>query len=224
MSVNNHNADSTLSQGAIEVIRFDAPVHYIDAYCAQIERRDAVLDGNASEALFMLEHLPVITLGREAKPKHILADRETLHNMGIDIHEADRGGDVTYHGPGQLVAYPVLNLKARNMAIRTYLRAVEDVVIDTLAEYGLEGKRVYGFTGVWVNHAKVAAIGVGARRWVTFHGLALNVDPNMKHFAQIVPCGIADKPITSLRTLLGEAPSIADVSARLERHFLERFV
>jgi lipoate-protein ligase B len=209
--------------GPIEVIRFDEPVPYADAYCMQIERRDAVLDGELPEALYFLEHTPVITLGRKAKEEHLLANRDQLVRMGIDVYEADRGGDVTYHGPGQLTAYPILNLKARGLAIRTYLRMIEDILIDTLAEYDITAKRIYGLTGVWVNNEKIAAIGVGARRWVSYHGLALNVDPNMQHFTHIIPCGIADKPLTSLKAVLGEAPSMADVRGRLERHFLERF-
>lgn len=209
--------------GPIEVIRFDEPVPYADAYCMQIERRDAVLDGELPEALYFLEHTPVITMGRKAKEEHLLAKRDQLVRMGIDVYEADRGGDVTYHGPGQLTAYPILNLKARGLAIRTYLRMIEDILIDTLAEYDITAKRIYGLTGVWVNNEKIAAIGVGARRWVSYHGLALNVDPNMQHFTHIIPCGIADKPVTSLKAVLGEAPSMADVRARIERQFLERF-
>ena len=110
--------------------------------------------------------------------------------------EADRGGDVTYHGPGQLVAYPILDLKRRGLSIRQYLRMLEGVIVDFLARYGVRGERVEGFTGVWVDGAKVAAIGIGVHNWVSFHGVAINIDPNMEHFRLIVPCGIPDKPVT----------------------------
>jgi lipoate-protein ligase B len=212
-----------VQQQQIEVIRYAEPVSYRDAFRAQVERRDAVIDGRLPEAVFLLQHTPVITLGREANDKNLLCAPDELRKLGIDVEQADRGGDVTYHGPGQLVAYPVLDLKRRALGIRQYLRVLEDTVIDTLAEYGLKGERIYGLTGVWVAGAKVAAIGVGARRWVTYHGAAINIDPDMTNFARIIPCGIVDKPVTSLRQLLGEAPACDDVSARLERHLLDRF-
>lgn len=204
----------------IEIIRVPKPMRYRDAYRAQTFRRDAVIAGRMSGAIFLIEHLPVITMGRNGGREHLLRSRDDLRAMGIELHEADRGGDVTYHGPGQLVAYPVLDLKLLSLTIKGYLRLLEQAVIDLLADYGLKGERLQGLTGVWVGGAKVAAIGVGARRWVTYHGLALNVDPDMSHFGLIVPCGIADKPVTSLKLLLGQAPPIAEVADRLEAHLL----
>jgi lipoyl(octanoyl) transferase len=135
----------------------------------------------------------------------------------------DRGGDVTYHGPGQLVAYPILDLKHWNPSVGWYLRALEQVVIDLVGEYGLVGERLEGFTGVWVGGAKVAAIGVGVHQWVTLHGLALNVNPDMRHWACIIPCGIADKPVISLAELLGSAPPMPEVMDRFEGHFRRVF-
>jgi lipoyl(octanoyl) transferase len=216
-------AASASGTTGIEVIHIPRPIRYRDAFRAQVFRRDALIAGNASEALFLLEHQPVITLGRNARAENLLCDKAELRRLGIEVHEADRGGDVTYHGPGQLVAYPILNLRARGLAIKVYLRLVEQVLIDLLEQYGLKGERIPGLTGVWVGGAKVAAIGVGVRRWVTYHGLALNIDPDMSHFARIIPCGIADKPVTSLRALLASPPPFDDVRARLETLFLAQF-
>lgn len=143
--------------------------------------------------------------------------------MGIALEQAERGGDVTYHGPGQLVGYPILNLQQLEPSVGWYIRRLEDAIIDLLAEYGLAGERVSGLTGVWVDGAKVAAIGIGIQQWVTFHGCAINVDPDMRHFAAIVPCGIADKPVTSLKQLLGEAPEIEEVAVRFARSFRKQF-
>ncbi len=211
------------SAKTIEVVRFDSPVPYGEGYEAQIARRNLVEAGAAGEALYLLEHTPVFTLGRKADEAHLLKSRDALANMGIDVVEADRGGDVTYHGPGQLVAYPILDLTRRRQSIQWYLRKLEEIIIDFLAEYGLEGGRVEGYTGVWVEGAKVAAIGIGIHNWVTFHGVAINIDPDMSHFRLIVPCGIPDKPVTSLKLLLGEAPAMASAFGRFERHFVDAF-
>ncbi|MFA6239677.1 MAG: lipoyl(octanoyl) transferase LipB [Candidatus Hydrogenedentales bacterium] len=208
---------------AIETIRLTGHVPYSEAYSRQVERRKAVEEGSAGNALFLLEHRPVITLGRSFQPQNLLQSEPDLRALGFDVCRVDRGGDATYHGPGQLVAYPVLNLNAWTPSIQWYLRALESVLIAQLAEYGLEGGRLEGFTGVWVNGAKVAAVGIGVHGWVTFHGIALNVDPDMSHFSCIVPCGISDKPVTSLRVLLGKAPAMARVMDDFERHFRAQF-
>lgn len=207
----------------IEAIRLPGLIRYADALAAQDARRAAVERGEACNALFLLEHAPVITLGRRAHEENLLKSREEFAAMGIDVVEAARGGDVTYHGPGQMVAYPILNLTLWRPAIRWYLRALEEVVIRQLAGYGLAAERVDGFTGVWVGGEKVAAIGVGVHNWVTFHGVALNVAPNMQHFGLIVPCGISDKPVTSLGGLLGEAPPMVRVMDDFERAFRAYF-
>ena len=193
---------------------------YADALQAQYARRDAVERGEAAAALFLLEHAPVVTLGRKAREENLLKTRDEFAAMGIDVVDVDRGGDVTYHGPGQMVAYPILNLNLWRPAIRWYLRSLEEVLIRQLAGYGLEAGRVENYTGVWVGGAKVTAIGVGVHNWVTFHGIALNVQPDMTHFGLIVPCGITDKrPVTSLTKLLGRAPSMQQVMTDFERAF-----
>ncbi len=163
--------------------------------------------------LLLVEHdPPVITCGAGASDDHILATPDQLRAEGVELHTIRRGGDVTYHGPGQLVAYPILRLDARGKDIHAYLRDLEEAILRTLRRVGIEGHRSRGFTGVWVGGeppAKIAAIGVGVRRWVSYHGLALNVQPTMRHFGFIVPCGLAGKPVTSIAEQLGRDVSVS---------------
>jgi lipoyl(octanoyl) transferase len=212
-----------MSERSLETIRIPRPIRYRDAYRAMRHRRIAVERGRATNALFLLEHQPVITLGRSSNEANLLRNREELLALGIEVTEIDRGGDVTYHGPGQLVAYPVLNLAYWRRSIRWYLRGLEDVLVRQLAGYGLAGERVEGLTGVWVNGAKVAAIGIGIHNWVTFHGVALNVSPDMNHFGLIIPCGIPDKPVTSLTELLTDAPNLDQAAIDFEATFRDYF-
>jgi len=207
----------------IEIIKLPGLTPYADALRMQDERRAAVEKGEMVNALFLLEHAPVITLGRSAHTENVLRTPEQLAEMGIDLVQTTRGGDVTYHGPGQLVAYPILNLNEWKPDIKWYLRALEEVLIRQLATYGLNAGRVEGYTGVWVNNAKVAAIGIGIHNWVTFHGIALNVNPNMSHFGLIIPCGIQQKPVTSLNALLAEPPTMARAMDDFEAHFTDFF-
>ncbi len=211
------------SHRVIESIQLPGRTSYAQGLELQRERRVAVEAGQANNALFLLEHEPVFTLGRNFRSENLLLTEDALAARGISVFKADRGGDVTYHGPGQLVGYPILNLREWKLSIRWYLRSLEQVLITQLAGYGLTGERVDGFTGVWVDGAKVAAIGVGIHDWVTYHGIALNVDPDMGHFGLIVPCGIRDKPVTSLRQLLGNAPAIDTVAEDFERAFRHYF-
>lgn len=200
--------------------RLDHPVAYAEMLETQRETRAAVAKGEIANTVLLLEHLPVVTLGREADPAHLLLDETGFAMQGIQLVETDRGGDVTYHGPGQLVAYPILNLRAWRCSVGWYLRSLEQVLINLLADWDLQGTRVEGLTGVWVDGAKVAAVGVGIRDWITFHGIALNVTTNMTHFDFIVPCGITDKPVTSMQHLLGEhCPTMDEVGRNFETHF-----
>ncbi len=208
---------------SFETIRIPNPIRYRDAYRAMRHRRVAIEQGRATGALFLLEHQPVITLGRSGKMDNVLRSRKELREMGIDVVEADRGGDVTYHGPGQLVAYPVLDLRQWRPSIQWYLRALEEVIRRQLARYGLHGERIEGLTGVWVNGAKIAAIGIGIHNWVTFHGIAINVDPQMDHFNLIIPCGIPDRPVTSLKELLDTPPGMAAAMDDFEKEFRAYF-
>jgi lipoate-protein ligase B len=172
--------------------------------------------------LALVEHdPPVITLGRSAEENNILFDEETLKSRGFELHHISRGGDVTYHGPGQLVGYPVIRLDLRGRDIHQYLRNIEEIIIRTIAEFGVEGRRVEGLTGVWVGDEKIAATGVAVTRWVTYHGFALNVAPDLEHFNFIVPCGITDKGVTSLQKILGTPPEIATVKKVLAQKAVE---
>ncbi|MFA6134034.1 MAG: lipoyl(octanoyl) transferase LipB [Phycisphaerae bacterium] len=174
--------------------------------------------------LVLVEHdPPVITLGRSADAAHVLASPETVAAEGIEVHSASRGGDVTYHGLGQLVAYPILRVDLHCAGVREYLRMLEEVVIGVLAELGIPGRRESGYTGVWVGDEKVAAIGVAVRRWVSYHGLALNVQPNLSHFGLIVPCGIADKRVTSISRLLGRDLDVTQIKPLLIQSMVRVF-
>lgn len=212
-----------MAERQLETIRIPKPQGYAAMLERQLARHKAVVAGEAPNTLFLLEHTPVVTLGREAHTENLLLARAAYEAEGIEVIETSRGGDVTYHGPGQLVAYPILNLNAWQLSVGWYLRTLESVLIDLLDDYGLQGERVEGLTGVWVGGAKVAAIGVGLRRWTTFHGIALNVSPNMAHFKTIVPCGIADKPVSSLAMLLDSPPTMDECAARFDGHFRRHF-
>jgi len=195
-------------------------VPYRTAYNWQRAAVQRVIDGSSTDLLMVLQHEPVVTLGRMADRDNILVSDTNLADHGIDVIETDRGGDVTYHGPGQLVAYPILDLNLYRKDIGWYLRRLEETVIRLLAEYGIDGERIEGRTGVWVPQGKIAAIGIGIRRWVTYHGLALNVAANMDHFALITACGIRDRPVTSLHMLLKKDIAVEDVIDQ----FIDRFV
>jgi len=198
-------------------------VAYHDGLRLQDERVDAVKRGAAHDALFLLEHDPVITLGRNAKAENIVTPPETLAGMGIQVADCGRGGDVTYHGPGQLVGYPILNLAPDRKDVGKYVRNLEEAIIRTLADYGLESERIKGLTGVWVGREKVAAIGVRISRWVTSHGFALNIAPDLSHFETIIPCGIRTHGVTSLERLLPETPALPEVAGRFADHFGKLF-
>lgn len=187
---------------------------YEHALAIQRERNQALVDGKAGPVILLVEHPPVITLTRRARP-NLLADDETLAKLGVTTAETDRGGDITYHGPGQLVVYPILKLSDFGLNLSSYMRLLERAVIDTIANWGITGHTECGATGVWIKQddqpdAKICAMGVRIRKNTTLHGLALNVAPVMEHFNLIVPCGLEDRPVTSMRQLLGEGcPTMA---------------
>ncbi|MCC5949796.1 MAG: lipoyl(octanoyl) transferase LipB [Nitriliruptoraceae bacterium] len=189
-------------------------VPYLDALALQRRLVAARRDERVGDTLLLLEHPPVYTLGKRADAANVLFDQAALTGHGIEVVEVDRGGDVTYHGPGQLVGYPILRLASLRGVIG-YVRALEEVLIRTLATYDLDARRIEGLTGVWVGEEKVAAIGVRvASGAITSHGFALNVDPDLTHFTGIVPCGIADRGITSLARL-GVSSDLDQVRTRL---------
>jgi lipoyl(octanoyl) transferase len=175
-----------------------------------VEERKA---GRIPDQLLLLEHPPVITLGVKARNdrSHVLASPEALQRAGVQLYETGRGGDVTYHGPGQLVGYPIIDLRPDRCDVHRYVRDLEEVLIEAVARIGIEAGRVPGLTGVWVGSDKVAAIGVRISRWITSHGFALNVSSNLDHFRLIVPCGIRDKGVTSTEVLLGRPAAMSEV-------------
>ena len=177
---------------------------YAEAFALQRQLVGERKRGEIADQLLFVEHPHVVTMGRNAKDENLLAAPELLARAGIDFHHTDRGGDVTYHGPGQVVGYPIIDLREWKRDVVAYVRAIEEVLIGTLAGFGIRGERLAGATGVWVDGAKVAAIGVHISRWVTSHGFALNVDTDLSYFRYIVPCGLT-KPVTSLRTLGSDA-------------------
>lgn len=179
--------------------------------------------------LLVCEHPHVYTLGKSGKPEHLLLDAARLAEVGATYHRINRGGDITYHGPGQLVAYPIFDLDHFFTDIHRYMRTLEEAVIRTCADFGVEAGRIAGLTGVWVDHVeqrnprKICAMGVKSSRWVTMHGLALNVSPDLGYFGYIVPCGIADKAVTSLAQELGTAPPVPEVAEHLTAHLRDLF-
>ena len=198
-------------------------IEYQDALDLQRDLVEQRKRGEIGDQLLLLEHPDVITLGVRTRSdrSHIVASEESLAAEGIAVFETGRGGDVTYHGPGQLVGYPIIDLKPDRCDVHRYVRDLEDVLIGAVAEFGITAGRVKGLTGIWVGAAgsetKLAAIGVRISRWVTSHGFALNVNTDLSRFGLIVPCGIADKGVTSMSHLLGHAVSmdeVADVVAR----------
>ncbi|MEL6188008.1 MAG: lipoyl(octanoyl) transferase LipB [Myxococcota bacterium] len=218
------STESAAEARPLEVIRLGR-VRYAEAFERMEARRDERLADHAPDTLFLLEHEPVFTLGRRADPTNILAPPEVLEAAGIEVVETGRGGDVTYHGPGQIVGYPVVSLAPERKDVKRYVADLEQVMIDVCSSYGLEAGRSPGQIGCWLNEGqrKIGAIGVRITKWVTSHGFALNVSPRMGHFGLIVPCGIADKPVTSMEVELGRAPPWDEVMDRCEAAFRERF-
>jgi lipoyl(octanoyl) transferase len=180
--------------------------------------------GEISDRLLLVEHEPVITLGRGAKLKNLLVDGPTLTALGVELHEIERGGDVTFHGPGQLVGYPIIHLREQKISgPRQFVYKLEEALIRTLAEYGVDAFRQPDLIGVWTNQGKVAAIGVFISQGVTMHGFALNVNTNLEYFQLIIPCGLSDRRVTSLSQLLGRIIDLREVAHRLTANFARVF-
>jgi lipoyl(octanoyl) transferase len=192
-------------------------VDYATALALQKQLVSERKEGAIADQLLLLEHPHVITLGRNGRQQNLLAANEVLERAGIAFFPTDRGGDITYHGPGQLVGYPILDLRAWKRDVGAYVRAIEQVIIDTLADFGIAAGRVTKLTGVWVGERKIAAIGVHISRWVTSHGFALNVNTDLHYFQYIVPCGLS-KPVASMAQL-GVATGLPAVCQRLTFHF-----
>jgi lipoate-protein ligase B len=185
--------------------------------------RERISGAIPQDLLLLLEHPPVVTLGRSAKSKNLVASADFLASRGVELFEVERGGDVTFHGPGQLVGYPIIDLKRHRLDLHWYLRQVEEALIRTLAEFSIPAERNIGFTGVWTKNRKIASIGVHARDWVTWHGFALNVTTDLSYFDLIIPCGIDGVTMTSIEREISQdfqslQPSVevaADIVARV---------
>jgi lipoate-protein ligase B len=196
-------------------------VPYAEMLVRQQARHQQVVQRSQPEALFLLEHPPTVTLGSHRSAQHLLGSTQDLACRGIAFCETNRGGDITYHGPGQLVAYPILALTAGEQDIRAYVGHLEEVLIRTSADFGVRAERLAGLRGIWVGNDKLAAIGVRVAQWVTMHGFALNVDVDLNGFKVMVPCGLSGRGVTSLATLCRPAPSLAQVVPRVVCHFEE---
>jgi lipoate-protein ligase B len=220
----NPSAAAIHSSAAIGVsVRRFGLVPYREAWNLQrdlVARRAA---GEIPDTLLLLAHPPVITLGRGGHLDHLVASRDVLASRGVEFVETDRGGDITFHGPGQIVGYGIVDLAARGRDLHRYLRDIEEMLIRTLGELGIRAGRAPGLTGVWVGDAKIGAIGIRVSRWVAHHGFALNVDTDLSFFDLIVPCGIPDRRVTSMRALLGRPVERAIVEDALSRAFAEIF-
>src|ERR1700689_2852477 len=203
-------------------------ISYAAAYALQQQVVAARKRGDLPDVLLLCEHPHVITLGRNGKPEHLRANGRLLAQMNVDFCETDRGGDITYHGPGQIVGYPILDLTEHRRDVRWYVQLLEEMMIRTSAEFGIVARRVEGRHGLWVDTAadqeeKLAAIGVHLSRWVTSHGFAYNVSTDLRYFDLIVPCGISDKRATSLERILGRAVDFSEAEEKITRHFGEVF-
>jgi lipoyl(octanoyl) transferase len=196
-------------------------VGYAEALAIQKDLVEKRKRGLIPDQLLLLEHPHVITLGRNGRMENLLAGEEVLRRAGIDFHSIDRGGDITYHGPGQVVGYPIFDLREWKRDVVEYVRTVEQAIIDALAAFGIQAGRVQGLTGVWVKEKKIAAIGIHISRWVTSHGFALNHTTDLSYFQYIVPCGLT-KPVTSMREL-GSPASREEVKGELARQFARAF-
>lgn len=193
-------------------------VHKLQIELVELRRRDLIDD-----VLILVEHEPVITCGRRAERANIVASDERLQELGVAVREVERGGDVTYHGPGQVVGYPIVRLRDHLAGASDYMHRLEDTVAAVVESYGLSTSRRKDAIGVWVGDNKICALGVRVRRGITFHGLALNVDPDVTHWALIIPCGIRDGGVTSLAAELSDPPTLREVRNRLATQFAEGF-
>lgn len=194
-------------------------VQYSEALDLQMQVCESKKNGFAEDVLLLLEHPPTITLGRSGKANHLLVSENYLKSQGVGLWNVDRGGDITFHGPGQLVGYPILSLSASERDVRGYMRNLEESLIRLLASYGIESRRDSQFTGVWTDQGKVAAMGVHISRWITRHGFALNVNTDLSFYDLIVPCGISGRGVTSMEKQLSHPVEMSDVAERYTREF-----
>ena len=198
-------------------------VSYEKAYYLQKKLHEFRREGRIDDVLILLEHEPVVTVGRGGKRDNILVSDELLESKGIRVFEIDRGGDVTLHCPGQLVGYPIFDLKVHGKNIHKYLRNIEEIIIGSLKVYGIDGQSIEGHTGVWVGGKKIASIGIGIKGWVTFHGFSLNINSDLSYFSLIRPCGFESRMVTSMSEILGSPVEPKDFRHQLIEQFAEVF-
>lgn len=221
----------TLSMDMVESTNFSdrciaiklGMIEYYEAYQLQKRLHRERIRGDIPDALLLLVHPPTLTIGRSGSPDNILVSNEQLSQEGISLFFIGRGGDVTYHGPGQLVAYPIMDLTQRGKDIHRFVRNLEEVIICTLEDFSISSARDESHAGVWVGKEEVAAIGLSVRRWISMHGIALNVNTNLEHFSFINPCGFSDRKATSMSKLLGYDVSMDAVTERLIARFSDVF-
>jgi lipoate-protein ligase B len=194
--------------------------HYNDAWELQKRLQSQRISGQIDDQLLLVEHFPVYTLGKNTPKEHLLIKESD----NISIIQTDRGGDITFHGPGQLVGYPILDLNQYKRSISWYMRELEQLIIDVLKEYDINAGRKKGLTGVWVKGKKIAALGVRISKWVTMHGFSLNINPDLKYYQGIIPCGITEYGVTSMADLLNDdVPNMSEIKDTLVKHFIAIF-
>ena len=198
-------------------------IDYKEAWQLQKDVLEARCNNKIKDTLFLLEHKNTYTLGKVADKNHLISTEKFLNDNDISVYEIDRGGDITYHGPGQIVGYPIINLNDWKKDTHKYLRALEEVIIKTCNNYGLKAERNKKYTGVWIEDRKIAAIGIKVKKWVTMHGFAINVNTDLSLFNGIIPCGIEDKDVTSLKNELGKKIDISKVKEILLSNFKDVF-
>ena len=193
---------------------------YNDTWKLQKKLQSKRILGEIEDHLLLVEHPPVFTLGKNASKQHIINNSED-----VSIIQTDRGGNITFHGPGQLVCYPILDLNHYKRSITWYMRELEQLIMDVLGEYDIKASRKKGLTGTWVKDKKIAALGVRISRWVTMHGFSLNINPDLNFYKNIIPCGIKEYGVTSMAKIMGnEVPSMDEVKAKMTKHFTKNFV
>ena len=193
---------------------------YREAWELQKKLQSQRISGEIDDLLLLVEHFPVYTLGKNAPKEHLLNNKSD----NISIVQSDRGGNVTFHGPGQLVGYPILDLNNYKKSITWYMRELEKLIINTLNDYNIKAERKKGLTGVWVNDKKIAALGVRISKWVTMHGFSLNINPDLKYYQGIIPCGISQYGVTSMANILGDsAPEMSEIKKKIVRQFISNF-
>ena len=193
---------------------------YREAWELQKKLQSQRISGEIDDLLLLVEHFPVYTLGKNAPTEHLLNNKSD----NISIVQSDRGGNVTFHGPGQLVGYPILDLNNYKKSITWYMRELEKLIINTLNDYHIKAERKEGLTGVWVNDKKIAAFGVRISRWVTMHGFSLNINPDLKYYQGIIPCGISQYGVTSMANILGDsAPKMSEMKKKIVSQFISNF-